>query len=164
MGPVVSPQLDQWLLRPFQSSATFQWLRAHPVCVFHVVDDALAVARTVLGLDPELEFERIDGGWVIQSCCHWYQLRIREWDVSQPRSQAVGELSQQGVCRPFWGWNRAKHAILEASILITRLHLLDRDHILQELDRLETTIQKTAGPDEWEAWRLLREHVHRQDV
>ena len=49
---------------------------------------------------------------------------------------------------PFEGFNRAANAVLECAILLTRLHMLPRDKIDQEIAYLAIAIEKTAGPRE----------------
>lgn len=166
MGPVVTPDLERWTLRPFQSSTTFDLLRAHPQCVFHVVDDVVPVVQAALGQPTDLTFEELSpkspqdpAVWLIRSACHWFHLQVTDWDVSQPRSEATAKVLTQGVNRPFWGWNRAKHAVLEATILATRLHLADPHAIKEDFARLELAIEKTAGPREWLAWELLKAYL-----
>lgn len=160
MGPVVDEQLTTWLLRPFQSSTTFKLLRQNPVCVFHVVDDVLMIVRAALGQPNATQCQQQDsGGWVIPTACHWYQLRVTDWNINDARSEAWAVVENSGTLRPFWGWNRAKHAVLEATILITRLHLLGQEAVANEFDRLENAIQKTAGSRELEAWQILRHRL-----
>lgn len=156
MGPLVNETLDEWLLRPFQSSTTFRNLSACGVCVFHVIDDALLIVRSALSLPIELNYTRsAHGGWVIDSACHWYCLRAQNWDISQSRAEISAVVLQHQSIRPFWGWNRAKHAILEATILATRLHLTGRKKVQEELLRLEPMLKKTAGTNELIAWDLI---------
>ncbi|MEZ6137994.1 MAG: DUF447 family protein [Pirellulaceae bacterium] len=163
MGPVVNAELTQWTLRPFQSSMTFAMLRARPTCIFHVVDDVLPVAQAALGLPVELEFQaHPTSGWIIASACHWYQLAIQQWNVSAPRSEAQAIVTNQGTLRPFWGWNRAKHAVLEAAILATRVHLLQREVLQSDLARLSSAVDKTAGPRERQAWDLVVAYIRRE--
>ena len=54
----------------------------------------------------------------------------------------------RGVRREFIGFNRARHAVLEAAIYATRLHLLPRAFIDSEMARLQVIVDKTAGPQE----------------
>jgi hypothetical protein len=184
MGPLVNPELTRWTLRPFVSSTTYRLLRSNPNCVFHVVDDVVGVVESALGLSSSLTFEPItlehnpeqsrqapaewETGekppesttvrvWAIPTACHWYHLQVTSWEVTQERSQATARMLDQRVLRPFWGWNRAKHAVLEATILATRLHLADRTAIDEDLNRLKTVIAKTAGPRELLAWQMLHE-------
>lgn len=160
MGPVVDETLTNWLLRPFQSSTTFRLLREHGTCIFHVMDDVLPITQAALGYDVDLDFERHDdAGWIVKSACHWYKLDVVNWDVTNPRSEATAIVVGQGVLRPFWGWNRAKHAVLEATILATRVHLIDATEIRQELERLVIAIDKTAGSRERAAWELVTGYI-----
>lgn len=169
MGPVVDAELTTWTLRPFASSTTYRLLRANPHCVFHVVDDVVPIVESALDMATSLSFAaysaNVEGEleetrvavWTIPTACHWYHLEVTAWDVSQERSQATARVLEQRVLRPFWGWNRAKHAVLEATILATRLHLADRKSIDEDLARLESAVTKTAGPRELLAWRLLHD-------
>ena len=60
---------------------------------------------------------------------------------------------------PFKGFNRAQAAVIEAAILASRLHMLPREKIERELGYLQIAVEKTAGPREHEAWRLLVEKI-----
>ena len=62
----------------------------------------------------------------------------------------------------FIGFNRARHAVLEAAIYATRLHLLPRSFVESELQRLQVIVDKTAGAQEREAMALLTNHVRHQ--
>ena len=68
-----------------------------------------------------------------------------------------------GTLRDFFGFNRAKHAVVEAAILATRVHLLPREEIQAELSRLRIPVEKTAGPREREAFALLEHHIQAHD-
>lgn len=163
LGPVVNEDLTQWTLRPFQSSKIFSLLRERSTCVFHSTDDALPVVQLVLGLTPEFTFRQLGSDiWVIEQACHWYQLQIDHWDVSGPRSQATAHLVNQGELRTFWGWNRAKHALIEAAIWISRASLMQEHELREQLSLLRSPIEKTAGPREMQAWSLIEERFLRR--
>jgi hypothetical protein len=57
------------------------------------------------------------------------------------------------------GFNRAKHAVLEAAILATRTHLLPPEQIRDEYARLQIIVDKTAGAREREAMAMLTQYV-----
>jgi len=157
LGPVVDEARTAWLLRPFQSSRVFSCLRANPKCVFHTIDDALPIVQLVLGQSPAFTYERSPaGGWLICQACHWFELEITAWDVTQPRSEAQARVLAEGDLRPFWGWNRAKHALLEAAIAISRVHLLSAEELALSLERCRAPIEKTCGPREQLAWDLIQ--------
>jgi uncharacterized protein len=64
-----------------------------------------------------------------------------------------------GFHREFLGFNRARHAVLEAAILATRTHLIPLEEIRSEFARLQVIVDKTAGPREHEAMALLTDYV-----
>ena len=70
----------------------------------------------------------------------------------------------RGFRREFLGFNRARHAVLEAAILATRVHMLPAEQIREEFARLQVIVDKTAGPREFEAMALLTEHIRRAPV
>ena len=156
LGPVVNEELTEWTLRPFQTSRAFALLRANPTCVFHVVDDVLPIVQLVLGHEPQLAYEQLPSGdWILPAACHWYQLEITSWNLENQRSEARARLVADADVRPFWGWNRAKHALLEAAIIISRSHITSASELASALDRLRSPIEKTAGPRELIAWQLI---------
>ena len=60
-----------------------------------------------------------------------------------------------GAGREFLGLNRARHAVLEASILASRVRLLGAEDIRAELRRLQVLVDKTGGPREREAMEYV---------
>ena len=67
---------------------------------------------------------------------------------------------QEETHAPFTGLNRAKAAVLELAILVSRLDMLPRDKIEAEIAYLTIAIDKTAGPEEKEAWGWLMQRVN----
>ena len=49
MGPIVEPDLRTLILRPYQTSTTFQNLKRTGVGIFHVVDNVNLLARAAIG-------------------------------------------------------------------------------------------------------------------
>lgn len=80
-------------------------------------------------------------------------------DATPPRSRIEGQVVHRGIKREFIGFNRARHAVLEAAILATRTHLLPAEQIKEEFARLQVIVDKTAGPREREAMDLLTQYV-----
>jgi hypothetical protein len=96
---------------------------------------------------------------VLADCCSWREVEVRAIDSAPPRSRIETTVVHSGVNREFIGFNRARHAVLEAAIYATRLHLLERSFIESEMARLQTIVDKTAGPDEQEAMALLADFM-----
>ncbi|XZE34594.1 DUF447 domain-containing protein [Pirellulaceae bacterium SH501] len=179
IGPHVDRALGNWSLKPFQTSTTFKNLYHHGRAIFHVTDDALLLAASVLGignspapetLSPDMLSrwsEKVESrraarwfderGWVLEHSCQAFALQADRWDVSSPRAHADCSVTQQWSLRAFWGWNRAKHSILELAILASRRQWLEPGEWNQEFERHRVFVEKTAGTDELEALELLRE-------
>jgi hypothetical protein len=98
-------------------------------------------------------------GVVLEAACSWRELEVVRVDATPPRSRIDTRVVHRGRRREFLGFNRARHAVLEAAILATRTHLIPAGEIATELARLQVIVDKTAGPREREAMALLTEHV-----
>src|SRR5262249_7105706 len=98
-------------------------------------------------------------GVVLTDCCSWRELEVISVDSSPPRSKIVMRVVHRGVRREFIGFNRARHAVLEAAIHATRLHLLSREIGEQELQRLQVIVDKTAGQHERDAMALVVDYI-----
>jgi hypothetical protein len=162
MGPRVEPDLQHFLLRPFATSNTYQNLLRHGEGVLHVTDDALLVAKAAVGAVnpmPALRPAEEVRGWVLADACRFFEFRVSAIDAAEPRVKIDCDVVHRGTHREFFGFNRAKHAVLEAAILATRLHLLPRDEVSAEFRKLRVIVDKTGGANELEAMRFLEEHV-----
>jgi hypothetical protein len=162
MGPRVDRLLSRFVLRPFQTAQTFCNLKSTGRCVFHVTDDVLLLALAAVGqLDTPPKLARIDGFECprLADACRWFALQAESIDDAAERATIVCRVVSQGEVRPFLGFNRAKHAVLEAAILATRIGILAAGEINREMERLAIPVQKTAGEQERQAFQLVRDYV-----
>jgi hypothetical protein len=163
MGPRIDPHWRRLLLRPFPTSHTFRNLKAHGEGVLHVTDDVLLLARAALGqagIPPHRRAERING-FVLEDACRVYEFQVKNIDESGERVQIDAEIIHGQSLREFWGFNRAKHAVLEAAILATRLHLLPIAEVIEEYRKLRTIVEKTGAEREIEAFAFLQNALDR---
>lgn len=162
MGPIVDDALDRLWLRPFQTSTTYRNLKLTGRGIFHVTDDALLFAQAAVGQPcPLPRFTRSPAGdeLILADACRWYAFEIESLDDAEERTSIVARVTDRGQLREFLGFNRAKHAVLEAAILATRLHLLGAQQVLAEFDRLQIAVDKTGAAAEHQAMAFLRAHV-----
>jgi uncharacterized protein len=165
MGPQVDPGLSmaRFVLRPFRTSTTYQNLKARGEGVFHVTDDVLLLAQTAIGSVPlpvpATRPADVVTGRVLLDACRYYEFRVVELDDRDERTAIIVESIAQGRLRDFFGFNRAKHAVVEAAILATRTAWLPLDEMLVEFRKLEILVDKTGGPRERAAFTLLHRHV-----
>jgi hypothetical protein len=164
MGPHVDADMARFLLRPFPTSQTCRNLKSHGEGVLHVTDDVLLLARAALGpVDPPPPLVPAVAvrGWVLAGACRYYEFRVRSIDESDPRVRIEVEVVRAGRLRDFFGFNRAKHAVVEAAILATRTDFLPLDEIEADYCRLAVLVEKTGGEQERAAFDFLRRHVER---
>jgi hypothetical protein len=148
------------VLKPFVETATYRNVMATRAAVVNLVDDVRVFAQAAIA-NPEYPTEPavVVRGAVLIGCCSWREVELRSADSTPPRSRIETAVVHHGVRREFIGFNRARHAVLEAAIYATRLHLLPRAFVESELQRLQVIVDKTAGDQELEAMALLTEHV-----
>lgn len=163
MGPRVEADWSAFLLRPFPSSQTYRNLKAHGQGVLHVTDDVLLLAQAAVGRATPQAARRAErvAGFVLTEACRFYEFEVRSIDESQERVQVRAEVVHRGALREFFGLNRAKHAVVEAAILATRLHLLPMEEVRAEYRKLQVIVEKTGGPAEHAAFTFLTDHVKR---
>jgi len=162
MGPIVNDSMTRLTFRPFKTSRTYQNFKARPVGVFLVVDDVLLLAEAAIDrmeMLPATSPAKVIEGQIITDACRWYEFEIESFDDSQDRTTLKSRVVHMGRLKDWFGFNRAKHAVLEAAILATRVHLLPSADILAQLDALSVPIQKTAGPQEHAAFSLIMNYV-----
>ncbi|WP_020474808.1 DUF447 domain-containing protein [Zavarzinella formosa] len=162
MGPRVRPDWSGFVLRPFPTSTTFQNLKARRAGVLHVTDDVSLLARAAVGQAPAVETipATTVAGFIIKNACRYYEFRVTTLDESRERMHIECEVVASGTRREFFGLNRAKHAVVEAAILATRLHIIPPEEVLAEYHKLRILVDKTGGPAEEEAFAFLEKHVN----
>jgi uncharacterized protein len=148
------------VIKPYRGTRTLRNLRATRAAVVNLTDDVLLFSRAALG-DPQPPTRRaahVDGA-VLDDACSWREVRVEEIDDSPPRARVSTRVVGGGTGREFLGLNRASHAVLEASILASRVRQLPPEDVRSELDRLQVLVDKTAGPREREAMEYVTRHV-----
>ena len=148
------------VLKPFLDTATYRNVLATRGAVVNLTDDVRVFARAAIS-NPQYETVPASSlrGVVLADCCSWREVTVTSIDSTPPRSRIETEVLHQGTRREFIGFNRARHAVLEAAIHATRVHLLSREFLEAELARLQVLVDKTAGPHEREAMALLAEYI-----
>jgi hypothetical protein len=165
MGPEIGEDRDlsRFVLRPYRTATTYANLKAKGEGVFHVTDDVLLLAQAAIGaaIEPPPSTRPADvvAGVILLGACRYYEFRVAELDDRDDRTTILVETVAQGRHRDFLGFNRAKHAVVEAAILATRIAWLPLPETLLEFRKLEVLVQKTGGPSEHAAFNLLSEYL-----
>ena len=148
------------VIKPYRSTRTLRNLQATGAAVVNLTDDILLFTQAALA-DPQPPTQpatTIDGA-VLADACSWREVTVAAIDASGPRARVTTRGVGRGAGREFLGFSRARHAVLEASIIASRVSRLPAAEIRAELGRLQVVVDKTAGPREREAMELVRRHV-----
>lgn len=156
-------------IRPFTNTRTYRNLLRAGEAVVNVTDNVLIFVKSALSSE---RFECVPArhvrGVVLRDACSWREVVVEKilppgGDAQGPgRADVVTRVVGGGELRPFVGLCRAKHAVVEASILASRLRLHGADAVLSELARLDALVEKTGGPGEREAMEFVRAYVRQK--
>jgi hypothetical protein len=151
---------ERIVIKPYAGTRTLRNLRATGAAVVNLTDDVLLFSQAALGdpHPPTRPAASVEGA-VLDDACSWREVRVEAIDDSADRARVSTVVVDRGTGREFLGLNRARHAVLEASILASRARLLAGDDIRAELSRLQVLVDKTAGPRERDAMEYVARHL-----
>ena len=147
---------ERWIIAPFHPSTTLANLRETPFAVANLTDDVQIFAGCLTGRRdwPLTPANVVSAPRLADSNAH-LELAVAEVREDAQRPRFVCRIVHRASHRPFDGFNRAQAAVIEAAVLISRLHLLPRADIEADLARLEAIVRKTASGAEQQAWGWL---------
>jgi hypothetical protein len=140
---------QQIVIKPYRGTRTLRNLRATGAAVVNLTDDILLFSQAALGdpHPPTHPAASVEGA-VLDDACSWREVRVEAIDETGQRARVSTVVVGGGTGREFLGLNRARDAVLEASILASRVRMLPAEHIRAELGRLQVLVDKTGGPRE----------------
>ena len=148
------------IISPFKPSATLENIQRNKSAVINRVDDVRVFAGCLTGhkdwsLVPT---EKIKDKRLEMALSH-LELGLERFEDDELRPQFYFKQIIEINHRPFQGFSRAQYAVLEAAILVSRLRMLTKEKIEQEVEYLKIAIDKTAGENEKVAWGWLMESI-----
>jgi uncharacterized protein len=151
---------DGWIIAPFRPSTTLDNLIAVPFAVANYTDDVRIFAGCLTGQQqwPTAASNAVPVPRLARALAH-AELAVVDVTESEQRPRFHCTVVHRGLHAPFEGFNRAKASVIEAAILVSRLHMLPREKVEAEIAYLEIAMDKTAGADEVEAWTWLMEKI-----
>jgi hypothetical protein len=99
-------------------------------------------------------------GWIIPAACSWHEFKCGFVDQSSNRATVKANIVASGRGPDFGGFNRAKHAILEAAVMVSRLDFLPLPEIELALQNADRLCDKTGSPRERLALEVLQAFVN----
>jgi uncharacterized protein len=151
---------DGFIIAPFYPSKTLDNLRAVPFAVANYTDDVRVFAGCLTGRHrwPTVPSREVPVGRLAGALAH-AELAVAHVTEDPQRPRFHCRVLRVDNHAPFLGFNRAQAAVVEAAILVSRLDMLPREKVEQEIAYLEIAVSKTAGDAEREAWEWLMERV-----
>lgn len=154
MGIHITP--EALVLAPFRPSATLDNLHREGGGVINYTDDVRIYAGCLTGrrdwaLCP---CDRLPGSR-LRDCLAHTEVEVARIEEDPLRPRFYCRIVHEGSHAPFQGFNRAQAAVIEAAILVSRLHMLPADKVEREIEYLRIAVDKTAGGREREAWDWL---------
>ena len=163
--PYVAPMGVRWegdlyLIAPFRPSTTLDNLLRSGQAVINYTDDVRVFAGCHTGRRdwPTVPAGTVSGVRLAQALAH-VEIEVARWEDDELRPRIYCRALARENHAAFRGFNRAQAAVVEAAILVSRLHMLPAEKIDREMDYLRIAVEKTAGPHEREAWRWLVERI-----
>lgn len=148
------------VLAPFRPSRSLDNMLRDRCAVINYTDDVRIIAGCLTGrhLWPLRPATRIKGARLKNTLAHT-EVLVEEVEDDALRPRLLCRAVHEEQHAPFRGFNRAQAAVVEAAILVSRLHMLPWQKIQSEIEYLAIAVSKTAGPHEQQAWDWLMEAV-----
>ena len=153
------------VLMPFKPSTTHDNIVATGVAVLNILTDTRVFAGCVTGRQgwPALPAEKIAGVRLACALRH-VELKLAQRTDDGQRPVLHMEPVHEVTHAAFAGFNRAQAAVIEGAVVVSRLRMLDAHKVDTELAYLQIAIDKTAGPEEREAWGWLMDAVRQHRI
>ena len=151
---------ENYLIAPFKPSKTLDNLVNSGVVVINATTDVMIIAGCLTGRHdwPVVDATHVTCKRLAAAHAH-VEARVDDHKDDELRPVFTCRAVYAASHAPFEGFNRAQAAVVEAAILVSRLHMLPEQKIRSELDYLDIAIKKTAGDKERTAWQWLMEKV-----
>ena len=148
------------VLAPFKPSRTFDNMRREGCAIINHTDDVRVFAGCLTGhrnwsLCPAVKVH----GQRLEHCLSHIELELEHIKNDEQRPELLFRPVYEQTHAPFRGFNRAQAAVIEASVLVSRLRILPLEKIETDINHLAIAIEKTAGPHEQLAWNWLMRRV-----
>lgn len=153
------PKADNVWIAPFKPSRTLDNLTSHPYASINLTDDPLVFAGCLTGRrDFPLRRGKHVDTMILEQACSAMEIEVRDITDDPTRVRITGHCVARHAFRPWGGFNRARAAVIEGCIALSRWGILDSEWIDAEMRRLAIIVEKTAGKDETTAWQWLCDH------
>jgi len=148
------------VVSPFRPSATLENILREKCAVVNFTDDVRVFAGCLTGRYdwPTVPAQHLPCPRLAAALSH-AEVKLERVEDDPVRPKLWCREVARVTHAPFRGFNRAQAAVIEAAILVSRLHMLPREKIDAEIAYLAIAVEKTAGAREREAWGWLVQRI-----
>jgi uncharacterized protein len=156
----IVPAQDSITVRPFRNSQTCRNLIANGYGVVNFTDDVLTFVQCGLysAVLPSFPAKTIPGA-VLKEACSWQEIAVESQGGSEDRAEFQCRVFHKGMQKEFLGFCRARNAVIEATIVATRLDFLDAGFVNQRMIQYREIVEKTGGAAEKKAFQLIQDFI-----
>jgi uncharacterized protein len=158
----VTPGPDSIVVRPFRNTQTYRNLIAHGYGVVNCTDNVLAFVQSGLynAVLPNFPAKTVQGV-VFQEACSWLEIAVISQGGSEDRAEFQCRVLYKGLQKEFH-FCRASNAVIEATILATRLKFFTADDINRRMIQFREIVEKTGGDAEKKAFQLVQDYIQKR--
>jgi uncharacterized protein len=150
------------IVRPFRNTQTCRNLLSTGCGVANLADDVLAYVQCALydAVLPHFPAKTVRGV-IFKEACSWRELMLESQSGTEDRAEFCCRVLHSGRQKDFLGFRRASNAVIEATIMATRLQLLDPHAGREWLAHFAKIVDKTGDVAERQAFQLVHDYILR---
>jgi uncharacterized protein len=158
---IVWGESTAWV-RPFRDSQTCRNLLETRCGIANISDDVLAYVQSALydAVLPHFSAKMIQG-IVFSHACSWREMEVVSASGNEERAEIQCRVVWEGRQRDFLGFRRAGNAVIEATILATRMHFYAPGSLEEKLAQYAEIVEKTGDATEKQALQMIQEFIRK---
>ena len=151
-------------VRPFRNTHTCRNLLSSGYGVANLTHDVLAYVRCGLYEEVLPYFPaKVVQGVVFREACSWREMAVVSHGGSDDRAELRCRVVHKGWQKDFLGFCRADNAVIEATILATRLAVYGRKTVAEKLSCYREIVDKTGDETEKQAFQIVQDYVQEKE-
>jgi len=152
----------QVVISPFKPSTTLNNITENNIATINFIDDVRVFAGIVSRHKKDWELSARTDLEIVPNLTltnTFYNVVVNEYQEDDKRPNIICDIKNSAIIKPFLGFNRAQFSVIEAAVLLSRLGMIPMEKIDREIEYLKIGIDKTAGPNELEAWGWIQDKI-----
>tara|TARA_E500000331_G_scaffold268392_1_gene259745 strand:+ start:361 stop:915 length:555 start_codon:yes stop_codon:yes gene_type:complete len=147
-------------ISPYIPSTTLNNLIKSKQATINYIDDSAFFVNCIIGKKKfqKKKCNKIQGYFLKEALAH-DEVLVESMTEDKLRPTFKCRIIEKVNHKRFEGYNRARNSLIEACILASRVKILEKKKILDELNSLTSSIIKTAGIGEKKSWNLIKNYI-----